>query len=120
MELVDSLPDISFNASSVGGSNNECHAENARISTEGYFNAWCASSTSDTNDYLQIEFFESKQIISCTIYGRPLNNQYVTSYYFEYSVDGVNFTNAYNENNIDGDSKQEHKKKMFAFKSGVI
>ena len=54
---------------------------------------------SDPNDYLQIEFIQSKQIQSVTIYGRATANQWVTSYYFQYSVDGVNFINAFDQNN---------------------
>ena len=95
-ELVHSLPDSSFTASTYHHST-ACQPSNSR-ELEHIGKAWCAQSNPDPSDYLQIYFPQSKQIQSITIYGRPGGDQYVTSYYLQYSVDGTNFANASNEN----------------------
>ena len=90
--LVDSLPIASFNASSSA-----CYPQNARLSSN---DGWCAN-TINSDEYLQIEFIEPKQIISTIIYARPNggDSQWVKTYYFQYSINGVDFIDAYNDNN---------------------
>ena len=58
-ELTHSLPDTSFSASSHN--NSICQPWNVKLSS-GNQNAWCPLTTSDPNDYLQIEFDQLKTI----------------------------------------------------------
>ena len=114
MELVDGLPDESFTASSYFSRPTHiaidiyCYPYRSRVSSLNLYqdngSAWCALTDTNSSDYLQIEFIQSKQIKSVTIYGRWVHDgrhQWVTSYYFQYSVDGKTFINAYNADNND-------------------
>ena len=102
IELVDNLPDGSFTATYTDP-HNDCQPQNSRISS-GILQAWCVESNgnSNSNAYLQIEFIQSRQLTSVTIYGRQCCGaqfQWVTSYYFQYSIDSLNWVNASNEYN---------------------
>ena len=96
--MIDGLPNQSFDATSYNNLSAQCDPYYAQSSSSNG-SSWCSQTLNNSDDYLEIEFLQSKQIESVKIYGRVSTSQYVTSYQLQYSTDGVNFTHAFNQNN---------------------
>jgi len=70
--------------------NSSCAAVGATV---GASHAWCTGSLSNPNDYLQLYLGSSRTVTTIYTQGRPGGfQQYVTSYYVQYSQDGLAWT----------------------------
>ncbi|XP_048579387.1 receptor-type tyrosine-protein phosphatase S isoform X5 [Nematostella vectensis] len=93
--LALGLGDNRVPSASISASSNNANAVRARLnSTSG---AWCAGS-GDVSPYLQVDLGSSHMICAVATQGDPSADQWVPTYWIDYSDDGANWT-SYRENN---------------------
>lgn len=87
--ITGNLKQSSFNASSWLDSYTTPHS--AQLYSNEFNSSWKPSST-NSNEYLQIDLGYPETVYGVELSGNPLTDEYVTSYKILYSLDGISFS----------------------------
>ena len=98
MYKVSKIPDARMTAGSYY--NNRYHPYYSRLNENRGRGAWCAKTTSDRTDYLQVDMGAVHTVCAVVTQGLRAESAWTTSYKLHLSTDGVTW-NSYKENNVE-------------------
>ena len=97
VEDRNKIPDARMNASTYFGSN--FYPYFGRLNENRGDGAWCAKTSTDSTDYLQVDMGAVKSVCAVATQGEKVGSYWTTSYKVRLSTDAVTWKR-YRENNV--------------------
>ena len=98
VENTNKIPDARMTASSYHSNNYLPYY--GRLNENRGNGAWCAKTTTDRTDYLQVDVGAVQSVCAVATQGHKRTTNWITSYKVHLSADGVTW-NSYKENNVE-------------------
>ena len=80
--------------------NSDYYPYYGRLNDNRGYGAWCAATTTDITDYLQVDMGAVHSVCAVATQGEIALSEWTTSYKLHVSTDGVTW-NSYKENNVE-------------------
>ena len=98
VEDRNSISDSKMTASTINS--NSYYAYYGRLNEDRSNGAWCAKTSTDRTDYLQVDMGAVHSVCAVATQGHRKGSHWTTSYKLHLSTDGVTW-NSYKENNVE-------------------